>query len=553
MLFALALVALVLLPVQASAQSSGPTLQDVLVMRSVGVKIAFPEDRGETRAIENETPAELARADIIDFNGLPVRRLPPWLRSFSGIRELRMRDTRLRLGGEPLLNELVSLEVLDIGDNPDLLDNVDSFAASVAHLTKLKVLRLDGLDANEAKIGSLGGFSRLRDVSLSDNRISDLSQLGLSALSLLRLDISQNRVSRIRQQDLPWKTLRDFDMSFNQVRDGLEFFDMPSLARWDISGNVGIKVPEDYDGLFVLNNLRSLTFAQVDGVPSSLKAKVLRNNGVRDCALDGGFATPPTRDLAVWQICPGHPYYPEMVVIPAGRFLMGSPSNEASRSSNEGPQREVSIRRFAMSKTEVTFDQWQTCVDGGGCKSNPKPIGAGRGRGSHPVTFVSWDDVQEYIAWLNGAVGASVYRLPSEAEWEYSARAGTTTPFWTGDTISTDQANYDGNYVYGSGRKGIYRRETVPVGSFKVNPFGLNDMHGNVREWVEDCYGTYTNAPMDGSPALSRQAEGCSRRVLRGGSWYYTPANLRSANRDRLEPGDPIRDKGFRLARTLTH
>lgn len=243
---------------------------------------------------------------------------------------------------------------------------------------------------------------------------------------------------------------------------------------------------------------------------------------------------------------------PEMVVIPAGSFVMGSPSGEADRFSNEGPQREVSIGRFALSKTEVTFDQWQACVDGGGCGGNPKPDDEGWGRGSRPVINVSWDDAQEYIAWLNGRAGAKVYRLPSESEWEYAARGGTATPFWTGGTISADQANYDGNGTYGNGRKGVYRKKTVPVGSFPSNPFGLHDVHGNVWEWVEDCWhGSYDGAPRDGSPWLSQQEGDCSRRVLRGGYWSSVPWYLRSAFRDWDRPDGRGRIIGFRLARTL--
>ena len=245
---------------------------------------------------------------------------------------------------------------------------------------------------------------------------------------------------------------------------------------------------------------------------------------------------------------------PEMVVIPAGSFMMGSPKNEKERSDSEGPQRSVTVARFALSRTEITFDDWQACVDGGGCKGNPRPNDRGWGRVSRPVINVSWDDVREYVQWLNGKVGREVYRLPSESEWEYAARAGKTTPFWTGETISTDQANYNGNSTYGSGRKGLYREKTVPVGSLNApNAFGLHDVHGNVWEWVDDCWhADYSGAPPSSVSWQAASSGDCSLRVLRGGSWSNYPRNLRSAIRSWLGPGGRNLNVGFRLARTLT-
>ena len=189
---------------------------------------------------------------------------------------------------------------------------------------------------------------------------------------------------------------------------------------------------------------------------------------------------------------------PELVVVPSGSFMMGSPSGEAGRYSNEGPMHGVTIEKpFAVGVFEVTFEEWDACRRGGGCSHDPDDKGWGRGR--HPVINVSWKDAQDYVRWLSREAGAE-YRLPSESEWEYVARAGTTGPFHFGLTISTEQANYDGNYTHGSGRKGEYRRKTVPVGEFPPNAFGLHDVHGNVWEWVEDCWhASYDGAPSDGS------------------------------------------------------
>jgi formylglycine-generating enzyme required for sulfatase activity len=165
------------------------------------------------------------------------------------------------------------------------------------------------------------------------------------------------------------------------------------------------------------------------------------------------------------------------------------------------------------------------------------------------VINVAWEDAAAYCAWLGQRTGQA-YRLPSEAEWEYACRAGTTTPFWTGATISTEQANYDGNFAYGPGGTGVYREQTTPVDSFAANAWRLHDMHGNVWEWCQDCWHeSYAGAPWDGSAWLQGD---CSLRVVRGGSWVDRPRVLRSANRGRLEPHDRHYFLGFRAARTLT-
>ena len=214
---------------------------------------------------------------------------------------------------------------------------------------------------------------------------------------------------------------------------------------------------------------------------------------------------------------------PEMVVVPAGSYMMGSPDGEEGRSSAEGPVHEVTIATpLAVGKYEVTFAEWDACVAAGGCTHQPSDEGWGRGK--RPVINVSWDDIQQYVKWLSGETGQA-YRLLSEAEWEYVARAGTTTPFHTGATISPAQANYNGNYTYGSGQKGAYKEKTVPVGSYAANGFEVYDVHGNVWEWVADCWNdSYAGAPSDGSAWTSGNTSGnCGSRVLRGGSWGHPP------------------------------
>lgn len=238
---------------------------------------------------------------------------------------------------------------------------------------------------------------------------------------------------------------------------------------------------------------------------------------------------------------------PEMVVVPAGSFMMGAPKGEEGYYEDEGPRHKVTIRQpFAVGKFEVTFAEWDACVDDGGCKHKPA---TDWGRGDQPVMRVSWEDItNEYLPWLRKKTGKD-YRLLSEAEWEYVARAGTETPFWWGRSITTRQANYDGDYTYGGGSKGEDRKKTVPVKSFQPNPWGLYQVHGNVDEWTEDCRNSnYDNAPTDGS---ARTIGSCSRRVLRGGSWIDVPRYLRSAIRNGLSPDGRNTFVGFRLSRTF--
>ncbi|MBZ0138696.1 MAG: formylglycine-generating enzyme family protein [Pseudorhodoplanes sp.] len=237
-----------------------------------------------------------------------------------------------------------------------------------------------------------------------------------------------------------------------------------------------------------------------------------------------------------------------MVVVSVGSFTMGSPASELGRYSDEGPQHIVTFARpFAVGKFAVTFDEWDACVADGGC-AGYTPSDQNWGRGRRPVINVSWIDAKAYVAWLAGKTGRT-YRLLSEAEREYVTRASTTTSFWWGSSISTSQANYDGNLTYGSGSKGVDWRMTLPVDSFQPNPWRLYQVHGNVWEWTEDCWNVnYARAPMDGS---AWTAGDCTRRVLRGGSWNVNPRNLRSAIRSRYAAIGQGYDIGFRVARTL--
>jgi formylglycine-generating enzyme required for sulfatase activity len=238
---------------------------------------------------------------------------------------------------------------------------------------------------------------------------------------------------------------------------------------------------------------------------------------------------------------------PDMIVVPAGRFIMGSPASEEGHIPDEGPQHEVVFaREFAVGRFAVTFDEWDACVAHGGCSYKPDDQGWGRGR--RPVIMTSWVHAQSYVAWLSNMTGKT-YRLLTEAEREYVTRAGTATPFWWGSSISTSEANYSGFFVYGNGPMGEYRGRTVPVDSFAPNPWGLYQVHGNVWEWTEDCYhSSYDGAPGDGSAWTSGF---CGLRVLRGGSFETQPEDLRSANRTLSGTESNSRTNGLRVARTL--
>jgi formylglycine-generating enzyme required for sulfatase activity len=236
---------------------------------------------------------------------------------------------------------------------------------------------------------------------------------------------------------------------------------------------------------------------------------------------------------------------PKMVVIPAGEFMMGSPPGEKGRHDDEGPQRPVTIAQpLAVSKFAVTFADWDACVRVGGCPQEGGGMDLGWGRGTRPVMHVNWHDAKQYVAWLSTMTGKP-YRLLSEAEYEYAARAMAQTAYPWGDEIGKNNANCNGCISQWD------NRQTAPVGSFAPNAFGLYDMVGNVYSWVENCYSPdYRDAPMEGS---ARTSENCNRgRVVRGGSYRDSPENLRLARRFWYVPDYRYGQLGFRVGRTLS-
>lgn len=232
---------------------------------------------------------------------------------------------------------------------------------------------------------------------------------------------------------------------------------------------------------------------------------------------------------------------PQMVVVPAGSFLMGSPSDEAMREENEGPQHRVTIARpFAVGVYEITFAEWDACTADGGCNGH-HPFDYGWGRGSQPVVDVSWQDAQAYLTWLSRK-NSQHYRLLTEAEWEYAARAGSSTEYYWGTGAGQNNANCK---HCGSASDG---KLPVAVGSFAPNAFGLFDMLGNVWEWVEDRYhANYHRVPKDGRA----WAGGEAMRVVRGGSWMNEADESRAARRDASAADGCGENSGFRVAREL--
>lgn len=229
------------------------------------------------------------------------------------------------------------------------------------------------------------------------------------------------------------------------------------------------------------------------------------------------------------------PTCPQMVALPAGSFMMGSDASEQGREASEGPRHPVKISRsFAIGATEVTFDQYDACVKVHACTPAQDQ---GWGRGNRPVIHVSIDDAKKYVAWLSSTTGQS-YFIPSEAEWEYAARAGTQSPWNTGDAVISEDANFLGQF-----------KKTVPTGSYPPNGFGLQDMHGNVAEWVQDCLDTgYLGVPNDGSAAVSGT---CATRIVRGGHFNSTHQHVRSAARLTATPTFRDTGTGFRVTRAL--
>ena len=251
-----------------------------------------------------------------------------------------------------------------------------------------------------------------------------------------------------------------------------------------------------------------------------------------------GFAAAEPPPGGAFRDCPE---CPEMVAIPPGSYTMGTPDTDKDSFGDEGPPTKIALAKpFALGKFEVTFAEWDACVAARGCRHRPKDQGWGRGR--MPAMNVSWNDTQSYLGWLRRKTGKA-YRLPSEAEWEYAARAGATGRFSWGEAPGPNRANCQNCGSAGAGK------QTMPVGSFAANKFGLHDMHGNVWEWTQDCWAwTLAGTPANGRPRLRGT---CGERVVRGGSYLVPWTVIRSSRRDRNAIGIRADQYGFRAARPM--
>lgn len=322
---------------------------------------------------------------------------------------------------------------------------------------------------------------------------------------------------------------------------GVRIMPTPKFGPWQAAGHTA--------GDFLLIPRGPIMRPVDDETPARQPTATVVQPQREDSVGAGKDPTPP--DLSVFRDCPT---CPEMVVIPAGTFNMGAPESEKDSSHDERPVHAVTIRRFALGKYEVTPDEWEACVADGDCT---KARDEGYGRGGRPKTDVSWEDAKRYVKWLSRRTGQT-YRLPSEAEWEYAARGGTTTMWHWGEDPS-EACRYENVHDETSKRENKFSWEafpcddgyatTAPVGTFRPNPYGLHDISGNVIEWTEDCLNySYVGAPKDGGAWTKGE---CSRRVTRGGNWSVEPRTTRSAMRGSSEPSVRYDYMGFRVARTL--
>lgn len=352
-----------------------------------------------------------------------------------------------------------------------------------------------------------GAMAQDDDETLSNADIVTLAEAGLSASAIVAVIESRGT---------------DFDTSVAQLaalsRAGVDSAVIEAMTRASASGRPRAAAPQAAGTAASSgSSAPSPSAPQAGATPSSFAARQ-PGETFSDALSSGGRG-------------------PEMVVIPAGSFRMGCVSGRECF-NRETPVHDVTIpQAFAVSKYEVTFEDYDRFT-------YPNRVDdRGWGRDRRPVINVSWNDAQEYVAWLSRQTG-QIYRLLSEAEWEYVARAGSALAYSWGNDIGSNRANCN---ECGSAWDD---KQTAPVGSFSANAFGVHDVHGNVWEWVEDCWNErYAGAPSDGSAWRSGN---CELRVLRGGSWLVIPRNLRSANRLRNTTGNRLDNNGFRVVRTLT-
>lgn len=462
-------------------------------------------------------------------------------------------------GGQPLSLDLSGVDKIDLKTLAPLtgLQRLSLMETKVDDLSPLAELSgLQELDISSTPVNDLAAlaprvFSRpqfrppnLKRLSAGMTGVKDLGPLNHSA-KLESLDVSATPVTDLTPL-AKVTTLQRLDVSSTQVKDLAPLIGLTRLTELNISRTA----VEDLSPLGNLKDLRTLALDGLGITDFNADGRIPDLNVSQDPApRKAGAAYRRGESFRECRDCP------QLVVVPAGRFNMGSPKDEAGRNDDEQPQHPVTFAQpFAVGKYEVRFDEWLLCVQAGRCRPVPDE---GWGRSLRPVINVSWGDAKRYVDWLADKTGQP-YRFLTEAEWEYAARADTKAPrYWSEQENACTYASvYDaqGQNKYklgwGSFNCDDGYPDTAPVGAFQSNAFGLYDMLGNVWEWVADCYhDSYQRAPVDGSAWVTKD---CELRVIRGGGWDSGPRRVRSANRDRVSPVDRYDGLGFRVARTLT-
>ncbi len=464
------------------------------------------------------------------------------------------------------IEEFSNLNNLNLNSNQFANEQLDHLSS----LSKLSILKLE--NNNLSSLQNLQNLSQLQQLYLDDNCIEDISFLQEST-QLECLSVNNNSIVSIEALG-EMSQLRILYLDNNQISELKAIANLTKLERLSANGN---QITQIDDFIYNLRNLEYLSLSnnqiQADRVRPLIKLRHLTelhldNNQINDIRFLAVLKAlkiltlvnnPIARFEPLKSLGNLEPLYKrflgegleeleelgdgvnlEMVYIPGGKFEMGSPENEEGRQSDESPQHSVTVQSFAMSKYPITQAQYQVIMG-----NNPANF-----QGNDlPVENVNWDEAVEFCGKLSQKTGLT-YRLPSEAEWEYACRGKTITPFYFGQTISTDQANYNGNYIYGNGSKGVYREKTTVVGSFPPNRFGLYDMHGNVWEWCADnWHDNYQGAPSDGS--IWEEGGNDKTKILRGGCWVSSPDSCRSASRLGSSRGSRYISVGFRVVLVL--
>jgi len=518
---------LAVLPCLTQAQDTGFSREEIRTMHDFGVRMALEGERSPYVIPADSDPARLVLAETISFCGLDLQRLPPWLGRFTRLRHLDLSGTQVKAAQLAPVQAMRVLEHLDLTGVP--LFAAGGGAAELdalwGALGNLRILKLGGTLGAASAYGNLGRLANLTHLDLSGNRLGTLVPLGLGSLKSLRtLNLSGSALGQLDPGLLP-PNVTELDLSNSGLtafasRDGLDF---PQLGQLKLGGNPGLRIDPAWGDVFLMQRLVALEVDSSVQVPKGWQNKLERQQKEQDRQRQAQRATELRPQLdAFKQALPGR-----MAAIKAGCFAMGE----------KGKTHQVCVDAFKIGRYETTFAEYDLFCDATG---RAKPADQGWGREQRPVINVSWEDATAFAQWASQVTGGR-YRLPTEAEWEYAARAGTSTDYWWGDDIGRSHANCDG---CGSQWD---NKQTAPVGSFPANPWGLYDTGGNVWEWPCSAYANSYDGK-EKTCISNNDAINSPNRVIRGGSWSHRPSWLRSASRLWLAPSLRYDYLGFRLA-----